>query len=230
MSQVDIKPALNHYAIASHSINSAVQQVSALIYFDPDLNVGDNEELVRKLKKMSRIERAQTLVQDIFGVQVTFADEDEALFTTQALVEFALKTDGIVEDVDLAMMAAQQRTKKFKAVPENKWLFVRIEGGGAYSKPVNTEVREMVEGTTTEVKTTSEGNLKKGEKERIANDLYVDFLANDERAKDPKLANQAFIGILMEKLEMTKAGATTYNYNMKKKHNSGAITPKPKRA
>lgn len=218
--QVDIKPALNHFQIRTF-INGAVQDVRNLINFDTDFDLQDNEALVLKLKGMSKLERAQMLVNDIFGAQVKFTSLDEAVIMTQCLVEHALKNDGVMEDVDMTVMAATKRCHDFINNPTNKWLFVKPESVAADTV---TET-QTIGGVETVVAVNTKGEFKKGEKERLAIELYQNWV---KVAKDPT-NNQEFIKILMDELGMTKAGATTYNYNMKKKM-GGVIKAKPKRA
>lgn len=220
--QVDIKPALRHCDI-SLSRNAAVQEVRYLIELDRDLIDNINEKLISDLKVFEARGRASFLVKQIFDLDVEFNTEVEAVLTTQALIDNALKEDGIVEDMDLALLAAQNRCKTFMNKPENKCMFATKDYvGGA---PAITEVVDVGLGEGTTVAVTNEGKLKKGEKERIAIEMYKHFQAT---AVDPN-DNQAFIRELMEKLHMSKAGATTYNYNMKKKM-GGTIVAKPKRA
>jgi hypothetical protein len=219
--QFDIKPALIRCDI-SLSRNAAIQEVRNLIEYDRDMIDNVNEVLVGKLKGLRDVDRASILVQDIFNIDVKFADYWEAVLTTQALVDNALATDGIVEDGDLALMAAQNRCKSFMEKPANKCMFA-TKDFAATNQVI--EQQDVGLGEDTSVAVNKEGKLKKGEKERIAGELYKKFKAE---ATDPN-DNQAFIQILMDNLSMSKAGATTYNYNMKKKM-GGTIIAKPKRA
>lgn len=220
--QFDISPALQHYDL-SLVRSAAVQDIRNLIDFDKDAtDACANEELIRKLKNLRPVERAMMLVKDIFGIDVVFTEYFEAVITTQALIDAALANEGVVEDTEMALMAAQKRCKDFMNRPENKCMFVKAERTSADTVTI---ARDVGLGEDTKVSVTTEGKLKKGEKERIAIELYQNFV---KTAADPN-DNQAFIKLLMEKLGMTKAGATTYNYNMKKKM-GGVIKAKPKRA
>ena len=60
----------------------------------------------------------------------------------------------------------------------------------------------------------ADGSIKKGGKELLAVELYKKYTSELNGAP---YQNQAFIAILVAQLGMSKAGATTYNYNMKKK-------------
>lgn len=182
---------------------------------------------VRERLEQKGIHTAGMLVFEILGIHTTFTSEDEALMVAQAVVEDAIKNGGLVgEDPEEALAHAKARAARILNNPANKWMFVKPE---VTATSGTTETREMIAGVETQVAVTSEGKFKKGEKERLALEMYADFQKNDPRAADAKLANQAFIGILIDKLGMTKAGATTYNYNMKKKL-GGHIEAKPKRA
>lgn len=206
---LNIKSTLDHMGISSTCYSLAVQEVAV------------------KLER-NTIASAVMFVHEVIGVHTTFEDADEAVMVSQAIVETAIKHDGEVGfDPEEALANAKKRYRALRDDPARKWMFAKPEG---YSSiPVIHEQREMIEGVETQVAVTSEGKFKKGEKERLAIELYGDFQKNNPLAADPQKANQAFIAILVDKLGMSKAGATTYNYNMKKKL-GGQITAKPKRA
>lgn len=222
--QLDIKPALIHYDLSVTSPNAAIQGIRNLVEFDKDAtDACSNEELIRKLKDLSPVGRAEVLVKDIFGLEVKFGTLPEAVITIQALIDNALKTEGVVEDPDMALMAAQKRCTDFINKPQNRCMFVTAAPSGGQATV--TEQRDFGAVGEIAVEVTKEGKFKKGEKERISEQLYTDWLKS---APDPT-NNQEFIKILMDKLGMSKAGATTYNYNLKKKHGQ-PIKAKVKRA
>lgn len=205
---LNIKSTLDHMGINSGCFTQAVQQV-------------------REKMAKNTIAEAVMFIHQVIGVHTTFTSEDEAVMVCQAVVENAIRHDGDVGfDPDEAIENAKKRFFALRNNPANKWMFAKPEG---YSAPTITETRQMIEGVETKVAVTADGGFKKGEKERLAIQLYQDFQKNNPLAADPKAANQAFIAILQDKLGMSKAGATTYNYNMKKKL-GGEITAKPKRA
>lgn len=205
---LNIKSTLDHMGISSTCYSQAVQEVA------------------QKLER-NTIAEAVMFVHQVIGVHTTFEDADEAVMVSQAIVETAIKHNGDVGfDPEEALAAAKKRYRTLRDDPARKWMFAKPEG---YSAPSITETREMIAGIETTVQMTAEGKFKKGQKEELAKTLYEDFQKNHPDAAHEKKANQAFIAILMDKLGMTKAGATTYNYNMKKKL-GGTITPKPKRA
>lgn len=195
---------LEHMGISSTCYTQAVQEVREQI----NGKVTEAKRIIHQL-----IEIDEDLVQ--------FADVDEALMVTQALVEEAIKNGGSVgNDPEEAFANAKKRYQEVRSKLRNKWMFVKPE-----SMSVTITETKEVGGVETQVAVNKEGGFKKGEKERLAMELYQKF---QKESPDPN-NNQAFIGILMKELGMSKAGATTYNYNMKKKF-GGTIVAKPKRA
>lgn len=181
---------------------------------------------VRERLETDGIHLAGTLVFEILGIHATFESEDQALLVVQAVVEDAIKHDGVAgNDPEEALAIAKKRVHEFMTKPANKWMFAKPEG---YSATHIVETKQ-IGGVDTEVAVTAEGKFKKGEKEKHAITLYKTFTESNPLAADPQKANQAFIAILQKELGMSKAGATTYNYNMKKKL-GGTIVAKPKRA
>lgn len=204
---LNIKHTLEHMGINAECYTQAVQQV-------------------REKMEKNTIAEAVMFIHQVLGVHTTFTGADEALLVSQAVVENAIRHGGDVGfDPEEAITAAKKRAAAFISNPANKWMFAKPEG---YSAPSITEIKD-IGGVATEVQVTTEGKFKKGQKEALAKTLYGDFQKNNPDAADPKKANQSFIAILMKELGMTKAGATTYNYNMKKAM-GGEIQAKPKRA
>lgn len=208
---LDVRPALNHFGISSTSAMLAVQQVR--IYIEEG---GDTD----------RLQRTNALLYKVLGVQLVPGDVsdravgdpyDYAITITQAAVESVIKQDGVIDNVDLLMSDAKARADKFITNPAHRWMFAKPE-------VISTSTTEIAVATGIELKVAvkADGTIKKGGKELLAVELYKQYLATLNGAE---YDNQSFIKILIKELGMTKSGATTYNYNMKKKF-GGKIEPK----
>ncbi len=186
---LNITKSLEHRNINPQSYLQAVQQVREQIEGDECAKAG-------------------MLLFSVFDLDVKFDDARYALIVSQRMVENAIKNDCIIEDAAVALENAQLYAHEFINRPANKWMFA-ISAHVAAS--TITEVRE-VGGTEQVVAVNADGKFKKGEKQRLGRELYQKWIAG---GADPK-NNQEFIAILMKELDMSKSGATTYNYNLKK--------------
>lgn len=211
---LDTRPALTRLGISTTSAMHAVQQVR--------LWIEDGAET-------ERLSRANDLLERILGVKLSMADVADrpiatpltyAVTIAQAAVEATIKQEGLVDNVDLLMANAKDRANKFINTPAHKWMFALPE-----VTAVSTTDVAVAEGIEVKVAIKADGKIKKGGKEILAVALYEKHVINAATPVD----NQGFIAILMKELGMSKAGATTYNYNMKKKF-GGTIVPKAKKA
>ena len=210
---LDVRPALNHFGISSTSAMHAVQQVR--LYIEEG---GDTD----------RLQRTNALLQKVLGVQLQPAElvrpvgdaYDYAITIAQAAVESVIKQDGVVDNLDLLMTEAKLRADKFITNPAHAWMFAKPE-----VTSVSTTEVAVAAGVEMKVAIKADGTIKKGGKELLAVELYKKHVVNSATPVD----NQGFIKILMKELGMTKSGATTYNYNMKKKF-GGKIEAKVKKA
>lgn len=219
MTVIDLKSALSHVGIRPSRV-AAAQDVHNII----DFTVETDEAIkIANLKGMNEIERAMFLVQDIFGVTPAFRDYDEALHVTQYMVDLALAHEELGSEADDLLEQARAKYEQFRNTPKNKWMFIKPEG--TYAAPVITEKKEIA-GVEQTVAINGKGEFKKGEKQRLAEQIYQEWM---KTAKD-LTNNQEVIELFISELGMSRSGATTYNYNMKKKFNSTNITAKPKRA
>lgn len=199
---MNVSPALAHFGIDTNSAVKAVQQVREYIEKDND-----------------GVDSAINLVDHVIGQKIDGVMFNEpkvgtpemwAMHFAQAVVEYCIKQNCEIDNAQAAIDAALVRTEKFIMKPSNKWMFAQEEVAtttGGEVKAVSTHVDVKVE-----VK--SDGKIKKGGKETLATALYTKYIADLNGAE---YSNQAFIAILMKECTMSKAGATTYNYNMKKK-------------
>jgi hypothetical protein len=210
---LDTRPALDRLGISTTSAMHAVQQVRLWI---EDGNEAD------------RINRANDLLERILGVKLTMADVADrpvatsltyAVTIAQAAVEATIKQEGLVDNVELLMTNAKARADKFINTPAHKWMFAVAE-----ETVMSTTDVAVAEGIEVKVAVKADGSIKKGGKEILAIALYEKHVTKSATPVD----NQGFVAILMKELGMSKAGATTYNYNMKKKF-GGTITAKAKK-
>lgn len=206
---MDVSPALTHFGISKTSIIEAVQQVRTYI------------------EQADRPQQASNMINRLIGIDVApaqFFDKPLgsadvwAMIVTQSIVDKCIKQQCIVDNPQDVVDAAFSHAQTFIMNPMNSWMFTvgeTVSAGGemkAFSSEVNVKV---------EMK--SDGKIKKGGKEVIATALYQKYMADLNGAE---FSNQAFIAILMKELGMTKAGSTTYNFNLKKKFNPELVKSK----
>lgn len=208
---MDVSPALKHFGIDHQSTIHAVQQVRTF--------VEDGDRPQQAVKLIDKLVGVHIDTTKFFDQPVGTADH-WAVMVSQAVVEGCIKRNCIVEDANEVIEAAFTRAQAYILNPLNKWQFVPNETTSAVTS--GGEVKAVTTMVDTKVEVKADGKIKKGGKEVLANALYTKYVADLNGAE---YSNQAFIAILVKELGMTKAGATTYNYNMKKKH-GGAITKK----
>ncbi len=153
---------------------------------------------------------AAQLVFDLLGVKVEFEDANQALFTTQYIVDSAIAGNCEVEDGEIALANALRRADAFMRKPENQWMFARKED------TVDTSNNQtVVEGLDTKVAVKADGSIKKGGKQVLAAALYEKHVLK----ADVKPTNAWFKELLCKELGMSGAGASTYAYNCDAGHN-----------
>lgn len=162
------------------------------------------------------VDGAIAFVKDVFDLSVLFeefkaADQfDVAVFTTvQNMVDVAVRNQCNVPDAEQLYFNAVERTKTFMTDPSKRWMFATDASAQRVAAP--TRVVQTAGGTAVEVN--DAGKIKKGTKGPAAEKLYETHVVN---AKEP-LNRQQFMELLMKELAMTKAGASTYEYNCRKK-------------
>lgn len=212
---IDVRPALTHFGISATSAMYAVQQV---------------RQYIEDGSESDRLDRTNKLLEKLLGVQLKPADVsdrpvgdpyDYAVTITQAAVEGAIKCGGLIDNVEELMTAAKARADKFITNPAHGWMFAKPQVTSTSTAEV-----AVAAGIETKVAVRADGSIKKGGKEVLAAELYKKYTSE---LNGQPYDNQAFIKILMQQLGMTKSGATTYNYNCKKKF-GGQIEAKPNKA
>lgn len=134
-----------------------------------------------------------------------------AITTTQAIVEYCVQQHHTVDEETL-LTHAWKRANDYINKKSNQWMF-------AYAVESAAQSSSNVEGVQVQVEVKADGKIKKGGKTVIAEAMYMQFLADKAARNEGPLSsdNQAFIKILMDKLEMSKAGASTFGFNCRKK-------------
>lgn len=149
------------------------------------------------------LKTAQKLIRELTDITVQFEDELKAIRVAQYVANDALTMDQYnkQQSIDSAFIRAD------KLNVDHPWARVEKE----YGQP--SVESAVVDGIDVKVKVKADGKIKKGGKQILAAELYKKHVVD---ATTP-LTNQEFIALLMKELGMTKAGATTYRYNMAKK-------------
>ena len=170
---------------------------------------------VRALVELSPtpLATAAKLVDDLIGIQCTFDDPRRARLTVCAIVDNAIKSGGEVVDPISFYETAAVRVETYLNDPKNSWMFVEVDLDKDETMSIPPD------GLTTQVVRKANGKIKKGGKQLLADALYHQHVLEST----VPITNQDFIKILMKELDMSKPGATTYVYDLKKKHGAGVL-------
>lgn len=206
---IDVSLALQHFGISNTSALRGVQEVHELIESAPN-----------------PCKKATELVEKILGVTVDFPQTDDrayipAYITVQAIVQNVIRAGCKFDDANLVVEEGRQHCAKFMSNPANAWMFAVEQ---SITAPTNDVA--VAEGIDIKVAVKADGTIKKGGKQILAKALYEQYRASPEF--DANNENQPFIAILVKQLGMSKAGATTYNYDLKKAF-GGTIVAKSKK-
>ena len=137
---------------------------------------------------------------------------DDAVFArtaTKSLMKEAYSANFIIDDAQLFVDEAMEYAGKFCADPQWSFLWSQPDSDNAI-KPI-VETVQVVDNIDIKVAVKADGKIKKGGKQLLAVEMYKQSVVDAE----VPLSNQEFIALIMEKLDMSKAGATTYAYNCK---------------
>jgi hypothetical protein len=144
----------------------------------------------------------------LHGVEPKIADDVE-MMVCQGVIENVVKNVGQPIDEAEVLARAKARVAKLVSAPQHHWMFVKPD----YSIAGQTNEVAVVAGIDTKVAIKKDGSIKKGGKEVLAAELYKKRVL---ASKQP-VTNREFVQILISELGMTKAGATTYTYNVDRK-------------
>lgn len=187
---IDVHHAFERRDLSTNSPLRAVQQTSQLI------SCNDNP-----------VSTAIKLIHDVLGLNVSFTDARQARIVAMGVVESLVKSNLLCDEAEDVFAMAQQRASAFISLPQNQWMWAdeqAIEQAG--------NVCTVVEGIDTKVGVNANGTIKKGGRQVIVAEMYKKHVIG----KIPPMTNQEFVQLLMKELGMSKAGATTYAYAVKK--------------
>ena len=150
------------------------------------------------------VNRAQSIVRAITSIDAKLPDIETAIPFTQYVAKAAVEADEELKDHQPIIDRAFERVSKlFKKHP---WSAPRVETQTA------SPVVAVCDGIDVKVEVKADGTVKKGGKKILTEALYKLHVLNAEKPA----SNQEFIAVLMKELNVTKACATTYNYNARK--------------
>jgi hypothetical protein len=190
---IETKHAFERLGLDPSCAARVVQQVSGTI--------GDSADPIAAAKKM---------LHDLLGVSFDFKDARSARLIVARAAEMMVRADHKVDDIDMLLKAAGDHIANFLSDPKHAWMWAEAETT-SFGAPV-AEKKAFVEGIEMKVDVKADGSIKKGGKQVLVAEMYK---KNVLEAETP-MTNQQFIALVMKELKMTKSGATTYAYNVKK--------------
>ena len=136
---------------------------------------------------------------------VLFEDEVEARIFVKSFLYYLYKNG--YEYTEEVFENATEYTKQF--LSDSSWSFLKG------SKKVNIPVKETNIGDIqVQVAVNTNGKIKKGGKQVLAAELFKTHILNNAEP----MSNKEFVELLMKELDMTKLGANTYLFNLRKEH------------
>lgn len=153
--------------------------------------------------------KAEAIMNSLFGVAVPTSNDKEAEITLRYMITEAVRShvEGFVEDVEDVVRVATEKTKLFFV--NQPWF---VPGAHSSIQDIPTAV-ETIDVPVEDIKIerlmvgTKTVKPKKGLKQEAAKRIF-------DANKTEK--NAVIIALFMKQLDMSKAGATTYLYNLKK--------------
>lgn len=159
------------------------------------------------------------LINELLGTELTHKDVvanvaaklagDYELMLAQGVAEAVVKARGEPIDPDAVLAGATMRVERLLNSPRHQWLFAKATVQST-TGPVQTAA--VISDVDVKVAVNGDGTIKKGGREVLAKALY------QKRVIDAgvPVTNQEYIKMLCDELGMTKAGATTYAWNIDK--------------
>lgn len=184
---INAKPVLLHMGLTATSPSRIVEEIRDTI-----------EEAGNPLKKANQI------IADLTQLPASYTDLTLARHVAQYVAQIAVAHESF--DAEETIMVAEAHSAKI--IGTMPWAFVKEEATTGQGETKSA----IVEGIDVKVAIKSDGKIKKGGKQILAAELYKKHVTESETP----LSNQDFIKVLMKELGMTKAGATTYRYNLAK--------------
>lgn len=190
---LNVTHVLEHIGIDMRSVSRAIQDASSIVRESPN-----------------PLHAARKMFQDVLSVEERFEDEVYARVCCAKMIELVVRANGEVADELVMVASARSYAKQFCDDPKHSYLWARSET----PTTVATTSIQVVNGIDVKVAVKADGKIKKGGKQILALELYKKKVLE---ATAP-LNNQQFIALLMKELDMSKAGATTYSFNLKRDH------------
>lgn len=158
-------------------------------------------ELVEKRGRMG----AARLIEELTGIRPAIPTHNKkAVHFTQAIIQ-GLMLDNKA-DCNVLIDTANIRVEKMANDPSNAWMYVEKEDDTSTKVQVSSEVNVSV-------KVNSDGQIKKGGRAILAEELYNKYVINGTEA----VTRSFMIDVFVREIGMTPAGASTYFANMKAK-------------
>lgn len=162
----------------------------------------------------SSISAGRQFLNKVLDVNVSFPNEVYARVATKYVVKELVDNCGLVEDVNQLVQQAHDYAKTYCADSKNSYLFARPDDP-TKTVHTNTHIEQVTDLVETKVAVHSDtGKIKKGGKQQLAVDLYKKHVT--DMPEGQKMSNKDFKKLLMDELDMTEQGASTYAYNVRK--------------
>lgn len=150
---------------------------------------------------------AQEFIKQLVGLERKYEEPVVARMVAMGVVEQAVRLQGEISDPETFVLSQEARAKALRENKELAWMFVQAE------RDVQAENLQSIAGSEIKVAIKDNGKIKKGGKQVLATELYKTHVLN---STSKPLTNQEFIALLVKELGMSKSGATTYAYNVKR--------------
>jgi hypothetical protein len=180
--------------------------------------VADTANLI--MEASSPVHTASKLFMDVLSVQIKFDDVVFARIAAKHMVKDVVISGCVIDpdDVDMIVEQALEYATTFCADAANSYLWSKPDDEGSLVPQQVT----AIEGIELQVAVNDNGKIKKGGKALLAAELFQTYVLDAE----VPLTNIELVAMLMEKLDMTKAGATTYGYNCRKNNGPAVVMTK----
>jgi hypothetical protein len=192
---LNVSPVLTHMNISTTSRAMATSEVGELI-------------------RSSAIptETARMFVNDVLSLPVKFDEPVYAGLVCKHIVKFVIDNECVVDidSVDEILENAQVYATAYCNDPANSYMWAELDE----KFESNAGHVQVATGIDTKVAVLSSGKIKKGGKQLLCAEMYKKFVIDAE----VPLTSREFKDLLIKELDMTPAGASTYEYNCKAKH------------
>lgn len=153
---------------------------------------------------------SRKIFQTLLDRDVVFDDDVYARICTKALIREVISAGCDVDEPDLFIEEAREYAITFCADP--KWSFLWANPDNEVSSIKIERTAQVVDDIDIKVAVHEDGKIKKGGKTVLSQALFDKHVLNTTTP----LTGPEFIALLMKELDFSKAGATTYNFNLRK--------------